>query len=164
MTITTPLAPPRMQTLADGVGYFSGGRMATRFGVRIVNLKRAWNSKYFFANVCLFMGNDHYEELTKYLGSIFNRLNAGRRTAPSGKDEVSNETFTSALFTSEVECGQAEMEIVDGGDAACANASTGLEPPPLNVGAVFIVSYVGRTGSAGKSVRRQPGAHCFVLL
>ena len=126
-----------MQTLADGVGYFSGGRMATRFGVRIVNLKRAWNSKYYFANVCLFMGNDHYEELTKYLGSIFNRLNAGRRTAPSGKDEVGNETFTSALFTSEVECGQAEMKIVDGGGAACANASAGLDPPPSKRGCCF---------------------------
>lgn len=77
--------PLRVQTLADGVGYFRGGRMATRVGVRIVNLCRAWNSKYYFSNVSLFMGNDHYQELATYLCKFWMRLQRWAPDYPSWK-------------------------------------------------------------------------------
>jgi hypothetical protein len=125
--------PMRVQTLADGVGYYRGGRQATRFGVRITNLKRNNNSKYYFSNVSLFLASDHFAELGKYLKSIYQKLNAGLRTTPSGTDAKGNQEFTSSLFSTEV-AGCGECEIVDGGDAACANASAGLEPPPSKRG------------------------------
>eukprot|EP00965_Chrysotila_dentata_P145714 4813530-Pleurochrysis_carterae.AAC.1 len=34
----------RVQVLCDAVGFFRGGRMATRFGIRLVNLKRFHNA------------------------------------------------------------------------------------------------------------------------
>ena len=126
--------PPRLQTLGDGVGYFRGGIQATRFDVRVVNLLRNVNCKYYFSNVSLFLGPDHYEELHKYLSNIYKKLNVGLRRTPAGTtDSKGNPEFNSSLFTTEVP-GVPLCEVVDGGDAACANASAGLEPPPSKRG------------------------------
>ena len=125
----------RVQFLADAVGYFRGKRQVTRAGVRIPNLKEQHNSKHYATNVSLFLGSDHFEELDTQLGPVYTKLNAGMRTAPAGRDEVGNEQFSAALFTEKVTCaGCGEAEIIDGGDAACANASAGLEPPPSRQG------------------------------
>lgn len=111
--------PFRMQFLADAVGYFRGKRQATRAGVRIPNLKDNHNSKHYSTNVSLFLGTDHYEELEKQLEPVYKKLNTGMRTVPTGKDEVGNEQWSSALFTDQVRCdGCGEAEITDGGDAA----------------------------------------------
>ena len=128
---------PRLQILCDAVGYFRGKRQATRFGIRTPDMKRKHNSKYYFSNVALFLGSDHYEELLRYLSTIYDALNAGLRTEPTGKDEVGNDSFSSTVLTDKVACLDCDVEIVDGGDAACANASAGLEPPPSKHGCCF---------------------------
>ena len=84
--------------LADGVTYYGGGRMSTRFGTRVLGLKRWHNAKYYFSNVSLYLNGDHYPELKKYLGSIYDRVNMGLRTTPCGVDEVGNAQFTSAVL------------------------------------------------------------------
>ena len=129
-------SPPRIQTQCDAVGYFRGGRQATRHGVRIVNVERNHNSKYYFSNVALFLGADHYAELNRYLASLYEKINACLRTAPTGTDAKGNEQFSASLFTDKV-CGGCDFEIIDGGDAACANASSNLEPPPSKRGCCF---------------------------
>ena len=53
----------RAQMLADGVTYYGGGRMSTRFGTRVLGLKRWHNAKYYFSNVSLYLNGDHYPEL-----------------------------------------------------------------------------------------------------
>jgi hypothetical protein len=111
------------------VGYFSKGGMVTRFGCRIVNLLRFNNAKYYFSNISLFLGPDHYEDLQKYSGSIYARLNANMKYSPANWQETGVEP-AAALFTTEVRCAPCDptpCEIVDGGDAACANASAALD-------------------------------------
>ena len=132
----------RAQILADGVTYYRMGRMATRFGTRVLGLKRWHNAKYYFSNVCLYLNGDHYPELKKYLGSIYDRVNAGHRMLPNGLDEVGNEQYTSALFTNEVACGACvdevvEMEWTEGGDAAAGNSIGAMEPPPSVEGCCY---------------------------
>ena len=131
--------PPRLQILCDAVGYFKKNRMATRFGCRIPNLLRFHNAKYYFSNISLFLGPDHYEDLQKYLSSIYKKLNAGLRMQPANWAEQGVDP-TSSLFTTEVQCkpcDETPVEIVDGGDAACANAGAALEPPPSKRGCCY---------------------------
>ena len=80
--------PPRIQVLGDGVGYFSKGGMVTRFGCRIINLLRFNNAKYYFSNISLFLGPDHYEDLQKYLGSIYTKLNSNMQYSPANWQET----------------------------------------------------------------------------
>ena len=56
----------RMQFLADACGWYRG-RMVTRAGVRCMDLKCMQNSNLFFRDVCLYLGQDHYAEASKYL-------------------------------------------------------------------------------------------------
>ena len=138
----TPQRGARAQVLADGVTYYCGGRMSTRFGTRVLGLMRWHNAKYYFSNVSLYLNGDHYPELKKYLGHIYDRLNAGLRTTPCGVDEVGNAQFYSACFTSEVRCGSSdtavqELEWTEGGDAAAGNSIAGLEPPPSKEGCCY---------------------------
>eukprot|EP00965_Chrysotila_dentata_P210870 6186150-Pleurochrysis_carterae.AAC.1 len=67
----------RMQVLFDAVGFYRGGRMATRFGVRLVDMIRFHNSPYYFRNIALYLSGDHYSELKEYLGGVFAELNSG---------------------------------------------------------------------------------------
>lgn len=71
--------------------------------------------------------------------SILARLNAGLRTTPV-ENGLPGE-FSASLFTEEVQCDacftKQPVEIIDGGDAACANASSALEPPPSRQGCCF---------------------------
>ena len=132
----------RAQMLADGVTYYGGGRMSTRFGTRVLGLMRWHNAKYYFSNVSLYLNGDHYPELKQYLGSIYDRVNMGLRTTPSSVDEVGNAQHSCALFTSEVQCGASvdevtEMEWTEGGDAAAGNSIAGLEPPPSKAGCCY---------------------------
>ena len=138
----TPRRGARAQVLADGVTYYCAGRMATRFGTRVLGLKRWHNAKYYFSNVSLYLNGDHYPELKKYLGHIYDRLNAGLRTTPCGVDEVGNAQFLSACFTSEVRCGPSDIAVQDlewteGGDAAAGNSIGGMEPPPSKEGCCY---------------------------
>ena len=139
----TPLRAARAQMLADGVTYYGGGRMSTRFGTRVLGLKRWHNAKYYFSNVSLYLNGDHYPELKQYLGSIYDRVNVGLRTTPSTSvDAVGNAQYSCALFTSEVQCGECEdetceMEWTEGGDAAAGNSIAGLEPPPSKAGCCY---------------------------
>eukprot|EP00965_Chrysotila_dentata_P249348 6208859-Pleurochrysis_carterae.AAC.2 len=65
----------RLQVLCDAVGSFRGGRMATRFGIRIVNLKRFHYAPYYFVNeffnIAMYMSGDKHEELSEYLLGVF---------------------------------------------------------------------------------------------
>jgi hypothetical protein len=123
-----------MQWLCDGVGYFRGGRMACRCGVRIPDVKRRNNSKFYFSNVALFLGPDKYECLATYLETVYAKLNSGLRTTSTGKDERGNEAYSCSLFTDKVGCMDSDLEITDAGGAACANASAAMEPPPSHLG------------------------------
>ena len=132
----------RAQVLCDGVTYYRMGRMACRFGTRVLGLRRWHNAKYYFSNISLYLNGDHYPEMKKYLGHIYAKINKGQRVTPAGQDEVGNEQFNSALFTSEVHCGASEdevteMEWTEGGDAAAGNASSNLEPPPSKHGCCY---------------------------
>eukprot|EP00965_Chrysotila_dentata_P049548 1642792-Pleurochrysis_carterae.AAC.1 len=53
----------RMQVLFDAVGFFRGGRMAIRFGVRLVEMIRFHNSPCYFRNIALYLSGDEYHEL-----------------------------------------------------------------------------------------------------
>lgn len=127
----------RKMILCDGVTFYRMGRMATRFGSRVLGLRRWHNAKYYFSNMSLYLNGDHYPELVKYLGGIYDRVNAGLRTTPRGVDELGNAQFVSALFTIEVRCGAAEGDVtecewVEGGDATAGNVIAGLDPPPVS--------------------------------
>ena len=145
-TEPTPARPGRMQWLCDGVGYFRGGRMACRCGVRIPDVKRRNNSKFYFSNVALFLGPDKYECLATYLETVYAKLNSGLRTTSTGKDERGNEAYSCSLFTDKVGCMDSDLEITDAGDAACANASAAMEPPPSHLGCC---SYCENDASTG---------------
>jgi hypothetical protein len=93
-------------------------------------------------HMSLYLNGDRYPELVKYLGGIYDRVNAGLRTTPRGVDELGNAQFYSALFTTEVRCGAAEGDVtecewVEGGDAAAGNAIAGLERPPSKQGCCY---------------------------
>ena len=116
--------------------------MATRFGTRVLGLKRWFNAKYYFSNISLYLNGDHFAELQKYLGHIYEKVNLGQRTAPSGTDEVGNAQFSSSLHTSEVRCGACpddlpELEWTEGGDAAAGNSISNLEAPPSKQGCCY---------------------------
>ena len=141
-TPPSPQRGARAQILADGVCYYRMGRMATRFGTRVLGLKRWFNAKYYFANVSLYLNGDHFAELKKYLGAIYDTINRGQRTKPNGVDEVGNAQFSSSLHTTEVCCGAAdndmpELEWTEGGDAAAGNTISNLEPPPSKLGCCY---------------------------
>ena len=141
-TPPTPQRGARAQVLADGVTYYCGSRMSTRFGTRVLGLMRWHNAKYYFSNVSLYLNGDHYPELKKYLGHIYDRLNAGLRRTPCGVDKVGNAQFHSECFTTEVRCGSSdtavqELEWTEGGDAAAGNSIAGLEPPPSKEGCCY---------------------------
>eukprot|EP00965_Chrysotila_dentata_P180657 5963477-Pleurochrysis_carterae.AAC.1 len=53
----------RIQVLCDAVGFFRGGRMATHFGIRLVNLKRFHNAPYYSSNIAMYLSGDKHEEL-----------------------------------------------------------------------------------------------------
>ena len=80
---TPPPATPglgskrRFQFLADGVGFYRAGRMATRVGIRCMDAIWTTNSRFFFWSCSLFLNNDHYAELKLYLKVIFDKLNTG---------------------------------------------------------------------------------------
>ena len=118
-------AKRRFQFLADGVGFYRGGRMATRVGLRCMDAIRTTNSRFFFWSCSLFLNNDHYEELQKYLPSVMGRLNSGSKWR-----KVNGEWEAHIEHTINNE----ECIICDGGDAAAANALAGLEPPPSRHG------------------------------
>jgi len=87
----------RFQILFDGVGFYRGGRMATRFGARIVDMLAFFNAPYYFANIALMLTGDKYNELSTYLRHIWDKLNAGLTREKTGKDEKGKDEFTSCL-------------------------------------------------------------------
>ena len=157
----------RAQILADGVTYYRMGRMATRFGTRVLGLKRWFNAKYYFSNVSLYLNGDHFAELKKYLGHVYDKLNEGQRTAPNGVDEVGNAQFTSSLHTTSVRCGASEDDIVElewteGGDAAAGNSIGNMEAPPRVSWAAATIARVGAgIGSISVSAQLPSAARSF---
>ena len=131
----------RLQILCDALGFYRGGRMATRFGIRCMDLARLLNSPYFFHNISIYLNGDKHKELSKYLGAVLGVFNGFRRTTPakdaSGKpvqDEKGQPEFDTELVMS-VE-GEACL-LCDGGDAAGGNAMAALEPPPSREGCCY---------------------------
>ena len=135
-----PKWPLRLQLLCDAVGYFRGGRMATRFGVRSPDLLRWHNSPYYFKNVALYLAGDHTEQLYLYLGKTFaqiNRFSTQAAVLVEGRpllDEVGNAVITTSCAMCFTEQGFGVVDIVDGGDAAAANAMAAVECPPSRLG------------------------------
>ena len=130
---TPPVVTPglgqkrRFQFLADGVGFYRAGRMATRVGLRCMDAIRTTNSRFFFWSCAIFLNHDHYEELKHYITKVLDSLNAGLIwTKGKGKDEW-------GAHIEHVINGEACV-VCDGGDAAAANALAGLEPPPSKHG------------------------------
>ena len=62
------IAKPRrsIMFLFDALGFFRGGRMLARFGVRCVDMVRSHNSPYFFRNIALYLGKDAHADLRRY--------------------------------------------------------------------------------------------------
>eukprot|EP00965_Chrysotila_dentata_P101191 3341714-Pleurochrysis_carterae.AAC.3 len=75
----------RIQLLCDAVGVFRGGRMGTRFDVRLVDLQRFHNAPYYFLNSAMYLRGDKFDELTRYLRSTFAVFNAGFTRRLTGK-------------------------------------------------------------------------------
>lgn len=117
--------------------------MMTRFGVRCVDMIRSHNSPYFFRNIALYLGKDAHADLRRYLGPTFDRINMGWRCTPAMDlgtgmqlvDEVGNKSWAASIYMWLPDWG--EVIVRDGGDAAAANASAGLEPPPSREGCCF---------------------------
>ena len=129
----------RLQFLCDAMGWLKGGRMITRAGVRCMMLKLCKNSTRFFTNCGLYLGDDKHSDLKNYLATTFDGLNSGfTKTDANTKDENEQTEYVSTshvtLPGAAEDGGDMICEVCDGGDAASANASAGLEPPPSHQG------------------------------
>eukprot|EP00965_Chrysotila_dentata_P132247 4373092-Pleurochrysis_carterae.AAC.1 len=82
----------------------------------------------------MYLSGDKYDELTRYLSSVFSIFNAGFRRRPTDRvdDKGLPEWEAELLVVCDDEGGEADVQ--DGGDAAAANAMAGLEPPPSRDG------------------------------
>ena len=117
--------------------------MATRFGIRCMDLARLLNAPYFFHNISIYLNGDKHKELKKYLGSVLAIFNGFRKSTPAKDstgapvvDEKGQQEYDSEIVMPVGE--ENEMCVVcDGGDAAGGNAMAGLEPPPSRDGCCY---------------------------
>eukprot|EP00965_Chrysotila_dentata_P197766 6178388-Pleurochrysis_carterae.AAC.1 len=82
----------------------------------------------------MYLSGDKHEELSKYLGKVFEKFNSYFSRSRTGmKDEKGFEEWRGEIC---LPCNDADGKAVieDGGDAAAANAMAGLEPPPSKEG------------------------------
>ena len=133
----------RLQILCDALGFYRGGRMATRFGIRCMDIARLLNSPYFFHNISIYLNGDKHKELLKYLGPVLAIFNSFRRSKPAtdahGKpvvDSKGQREHDSEIIMLVGDAGE-ECILCDGGDAAGGNAMAGLEPPPSKNGCCY---------------------------
>ena len=129
--------------LCDALGFFRGGRMATRFGMRCMDLLLLKISPTFFHNISIYLNGDKYKELSKYLGRVLAVFNGFSRRTPAkdseGRpilDEKGQPEFATEIVMPVGDAAE-ECLLCDGGDAAGSNAMAGLEPPPSRLGCCY---------------------------
>ena len=125
----------RVQLLCDALGFFKGGRMATRIGVRSMDLQRHHNSPYYFHGIGLYLGGDKHEMIARYLQDVFDLINVGICVA------YVNLEYITSVFVTLVAAGPTgedlRCEVCEGGDAAAGNEMAGLECPPSHLGCCY---------------------------
>ena len=132
----------RLQSLCDALGFYRGGRMATRFGIRCMDNVYLTNSPYFFHNVSIYLNNDKHKELEKYLDPVLAKYNAHSTSKPMWDKEMKPildekdqpEFETEICMPVDTTEGPITCQLADGGDAAGANAMAALESPPSKMG------------------------------
>ena len=132
---TTATKVNRVQLLADALGFFKGGRMATRIGVRSMDLMRNHNSPYYYHGIGLYLGGDKHEMIATYLQHVFNAINVGIHITYVGLQYITSVFVTLAAAGPTGE--DLRCEVCEGGDAAAGNEMAGLECPPSHLGCCY---------------------------
>ena len=108
--------------------------MATRFGVRLPDLRFNLNSPYFFRNIAFYRKIDHYEEQQTYLSPVADAVNthavlevsSDARMTDGGRAEVGVRTKVCLPCTNPATGATMQFLATEGGDAAWGNAAAGL--------------------------------------
>ena len=123
------LPPPprrlRLQYMFDAYR-FMRGKGATRFGIRLMDLKHSLSSLLYWRDVCFYSGKDTYAGLLMYCERALATLNAGAQIELQ-RDAAGN--ITGATTDIQLQVGDVVMDVKGGGDAAAGSAEGGREGP-----------------------------------